>query len=387
MPQVPAESQEDGLIAASAPNHVVRPATRTFDESLLEKIRLPDGFRIGVFARGFDNPRGLAADARGRVYVADRKRGEVVLLADTNGDGRADLRRVVAEGLGRGLAGVHGLTVHDGHLFMVTETELYAARIDADGLLSPPRKLRDDIPSGGQHPNRTLAFGPDGKLYLSVGSTCNACPEPNPWHATLLRLERDGSGAAVFAKGLRNTIGFAWHPTTGKLYGFDHNSDGRGDDEHPEELNALEEGKHYGWPWCYGDRRVDYLVAEGPEQGARGEFCKRTEPPVLTYQGHAAPMALVYYTATRFPAEYRNDAFATMRGSWNRNPPVGYEIVRVRHDERGAPVAVEPFATGWLLDGGRAHFGRLMGLALAHDGSLIVGDDANGVLYRIDYGR
>jgi glucose/arabinose dehydrogenase len=383
-PRTPAE--RDGLIAVDAPSATVRPARRDFDESLLDRIRLPAGFAIGVFAQGLDQPRVIRAAPNGDVYVAERAEGRVRLLRDTNGDGRADTRRVVVDGLGAGLRGVHGLAIRDGRLYMVTETELLSAPIQADGGLGEVTTLLDDLPAGGQHPNRTIEWGPDGRLYLSVGSTCNACVEPIAEHATLLRLDPDGWGREVFAEGLRNTIGFGWHPVSRNLYGLDHNSDGRGHDWPPEELNRIREGRHYGWPFCGGDREIDWHLPGDPDLMTRDEFCAGTEPPALTYQGHAAPMQMVYYTGDMFPARYRNDAFVTMRGSWNRNPPVGYEVVRIRFDNGGHPMAMEPFASGWLMEDGRAHFGRLMGLAQAADGALLVGDDTNGVIYRIAYG-
>jgi glucose/arabinose dehydrogenase len=174
---------------------------------------------------------------------------------------------------------------------------------------------------------------------------------------------------------------------SGHFYGLDHNTDHRGNNWPPEEVNRIQEGRHYGWPFCGGDREVDWHVAPNPDQEGmtRQEFCAKTEPPVLTYTAHAAPMQMVFYTGTQFPDEFQNDAFVTMRGSWNRNPPVGYEVARIRFNEQGEPTAMEPFVSGWLLDGGRAHFGRLMGLAQAADGSLLVGDDDNGVIYRLSY--
>lgn len=271
---------------------------------------------------------------------------------------------------------------------MVTETELYVAQIMVDGALGEPDLLLDDLPDGGQHPNRSMRWGPDGMLYLSIGSTCNACVEPNDEHATILRLDPATVAREVFAGGLRNTIGFAWHPRTGDMYGLDHNSDERADDWPTEELNRIEEGAHYGWPHCWGDRQVDmHIPAEPPDGESREAFCAGTEAPVLEYPGHAAPMQMTYYEAFQFPPEYRGDAFATMRGSWNRNPPVGYEVVRIVHDAEGRPIAMEPFVSGWLIDDGRAHFGRLTGLAVSPDGSLLVGDDENGVVYRIWHGE
>jgi len=334
---------------------------------MLRHITMPAGFRIDVFAEGL-TPRSIVVAPGGDVYVAEREAGRVRLLRDGTGDGRADVSRVVTEGLREDLRGVHGLALRDGRLYMVTETELLSAAIEADGGLSGLEVLMDDIPAGGQHPNRTIDFAPDGTLLLSIGGTCNACVEPMEDHAALRRVVNGGSEREVYAEGLRNTIGFGWHPVTRELWGLDHNSDGRGNDWPPEELNRIREGRHYGWPFCGGYREPDhqlYADPEDPEPMTKQEFCAGTEPPVLTYTAHAAPMEMVFCTGDHFPSEYRNDVFVTMRGSWNRNPPFGYEVVRIRFDEAGEPFGMEPFATGWLIEGGRAHFGRLMGLAQA----------------------
>jgi glucose/arabinose dehydrogenase len=385
-PQAPTDGE--GLIAVEATSATVRPERRDFSEERMRQLRLPPGFSIAVFADGLENPRGMVTAPNGDVYVAEREAGRVRLLRDTNGDGRADLSRVVREGLGDGMQGVHGLAIRDGRLYMVQVSELHSAPIQADGGLGEPTRHLDDLPDGGQHPNRTMAFGPDGMLYISVGSQTNGVPEPDEETATILRVNTATWERTIFAEGLRNTIGFGWHPVSGNLYGFDHNTDHRGNDWPPEEINQIHEGRHYGWPWCGGNREVDWHVAQNPDGDVpRQQFCAGTEPPVLTYTAHAAPMAMTYYTGTQFPAEYRNDAFVTMRGSWNRNPPVGYEVVRLRFNEAGEPTAVEPFVGGWLLEEGRAHFGRLMGIAQAADGALLVGDDTNGVIYRISHGR
>lgn len=383
MPRTPDE--RGGLIAVQAENPTVRPEARPFSEARMAQLRAPAGFRVGVFADGLENPRVIRAAPGGAVYVAEREAGRVTLLRDTDGDGRADVRRVAASGLGEGLSGVHGLAVGQGRLYMVTVRELYSAEIRPDGTLGEPARHLDDLPDGGQHPNRTLEWGPDGMLYLSVGSTCNACPEPDEEHATLLRVDPRSWEREILARGLRNTLAFGWHPASGVLYGLDHNSDGRGNDWPPEELNRIERGRHYGWPYCGGDRQVDWQLPADPEEGTREAVCAGTEAPVLTYTAHAAPMQMAYYGGAAFPAEYRGDAFATMRGSWNRNPPAGYEVVRIRFGADGRPAGVEPFVSGWLIEDGRAHFGRLMGLAEAADGSLLVGDDENGVIYRVSY--
>jgi glucose/arabinose dehydrogenase len=383
-PQVPPSQAQ--VRAVTSENNLVRPAKRDFSDELTRQLSVRPGFTVNVFAQGLTNPRTLAVRPDGSVYVTEREAGRITLLRDTNGDGRADQRTPVLTGLGQKETGVHGLALRGDQLYFVTVQRLAVADIRPDGSLGTPRTLVSDLPDGGQHNNRTLAFGPDGRLYVSVGSTCNDCSEPNPEHATLLRVDPATGSRSVFARGLRNTIGFAWHPATGQLWGMDHGSDARGDDFPPEELNRLEEGGNYGWPFCVGKQEVDPFVnAEPPDDQSRPDFCARTRPSVLEYQGHSAPMTLTFYSGSQFPAEFRNDAFLALRGSWNRNPPTGYKVVRVRFDSQGNPLGFEDFVSGWLLEGGRAHFGRLVGTAVAQDGSLLVTDDTNGVIYRIAY--
>jgi glucose/arabinose dehydrogenase len=166
---------------------------------------------------------------------------------------------------------------------------------------------------------------------------------------------------------------------------MDHGSDWRGDDQPPEELNRILDGRDYGWPFCFGDRQPDPYLSAEPARLTTAGHCRRSEPPVLTYQAHSAPIALVFYTGGQFPAEYRNDAFVAMRGSWNREPPTGYKVVRLRF-QGGAPQGFEDFLTGFLIEEGRAHFGRPAGLAVARDGALLLSDDTNGVIYRVTHG-
>ena len=228
-----------------------------------------------------------------------------------------------------------------------------------------------------------MAFGPDGMLYISVGSTCNACNESNAENATVLRATPDGKSRTIFASGLRNTIGFDWNRQTGELWGLDHGIDLLGDEIQPEELNKLEQGKQYGWPHVFG--KGDIYPQSTPVGGlTKEQWREQSVPMVLGYTAHAAPMQMKFYSGTSFPAEYAGDAFATMRGSWNRNPASGYEIVRI-HFENGQPKSIEPFLTGFLTDGGKTHFARPVGLAVAKDGSLLMADDTNGVIYRVAY--
>ena len=377
-----AEMAADSVRSSRMEGNLLQPRRLRFDPSFVNALRVPAGFRVNVFASGVEGgPRMMAVGGDGTVYVTRRDSGDVVAFSDRDGDGRADAMRKVVASLPR----VHGIALHGETMYLATVRELYAARMRPDGTAEVPRLLVGDLPEGGQHPNRTLAVGPDGMLYVSVGSTCNNCAETNPENATLLRMRPDGSGRGVFAPGLRNLIGWDWHPASGKLWGMDHGSDWRGDDLPPEELNRVENGTHYGWPFCYGDRQVDRFATAAPPDGDRQGFCRRTAAPVLTYTAHAAPIGMVFYDGAQFPAEWRGDAIVAMRGSWNRRPPSGYRLVRVRFDAQGNPQRFEDFVTGFLTPDGLAFRARLAGVAVARDGSVLVTDDTNGVIYRVSY--
>lgn len=381
-PAARAQQPEERRVVAVR-GYLSTPERAEYSPEVARRLRVPAGFRVTVWADGLANPRMFALGGDGTLYVTRRDSGDVLALRD-DGRGRAAAPRTVV----RGLKDVHGIAVHGRTLYLATNTALYAAAIGEDGAVAAPRALVTDLPDGGQHPNRTLAVGPDSMLYLTVGSSCNACDESNDEHATMLRMRPDGSGREVYAKGLRNTLGFAWHPATGALWGMDHGSDWRGNTVPEEELNDIRRGADYGWPWCWGDRRVDSATVANPPGGAdRAAHCRQTAGAALTYAAHAAPMQLAFYTAapnagTPFPAEYRGDAFVAMRGSWNREPPVGYEVARVRFRE-GRPERIEPFVSGFLEAGGRRYHGRPVGLVVAPDGALLVGDDTNGAIYRV----
>jgi len=360
--------------------YLSKPASIKFNESLLKQLTMPAGFQINVFAKDLGNARNLAVAPDGTVYLTRREEGDILALKDTNKDGRADLKQTITSGREY----VNGITINQNRLYFATDQELYVANLGQNGTITKPQQLINDLPDGGQHPNRTIAFGPDGMLYISVGSSCNACDESNKEHATMLRAQPDGSKRTIFAQGLRNTIPFGWHPQTKEFWGMDHGSDWRGNTIPPEELNQLRQGQHYGWPFCWGDRRPDVYLSADPKGATKAEFCQKTQGPALTYTAHSAPLAMVFYTASQFPTEYRNDAFVTMRGSWNRNPPVGYKVVRVRY-QNGKPVAFEDFITGFLNQKQQTQFGRPVGIAIAPDGSLLFTDDTNGVIYRVAY--
>lgn len=363
------------------------PTPLEFTTDQLKRIQLPAGFQVKVMATGLGNARMMLVMPDGSIYLSRRSSNDVMLLKDQNGDGliEASERRQVAQNLKL----AHGLAEKDGKIYIFADTTIWVSRIQPDGSLSTPAVFADGFPSSGQHSARTIHWGPDGFLYAGVGSPNNDTPVPETEAATVIRIAPDGKSREVFSKGLRHTIGFKWHPTTGVLYGFDQGSDWHGDNIPPEELNALERNKNYGWPFCYGDKIPDPYVNVGnmPGKITKEEYCRMTEGSTLNYTAHAAAIEMVFYTGNQFPADFKNDAFVTFRGSWNRSEPSGYELAHVEFDAQGKPVSITPFMTGFIFKDGEVwkQFARLAGLAQYTDGSLLVTDDQSGVIYQISH--
>jgi glucose/arabinose dehydrogenase len=361
---------------AQVVGHVNRLEQKKATPELQKNLKLPQGFKLEAWATGLEAPRMMAVGPQGQVYVSSRKKGEVWLMGDKNNDGKADPPQTVFS-----REHAHGLAVHNNQLYIITVTEVFRAPIKADGTLGEAEKIIENLPDGGQHPNRTIFFGPDNMLYVSVGSTCNACDEPNKENATLLQFTPEGGGRKIYAKGLRNTIGMDWHPQTGQLWGLDHGIDWLGDNEQQEELNLISEDSHYGWPYIYADGKQN--PADIPEEGFEA-FKKKVTNPAMLFTAHSAPMNFVFYQGNQFPAAYRNSAIASMHGSWNRKEPSGYKLVRIEFKD-GRPVKQEDFLTGFVVENGTAQFGRPCGLLQLPDGSLLMSDDGAGNIYRISY--
>jgi glucose/arabinose dehydrogenase len=369
-----APSPADG--GAPEDREVFRPEERAATPELIRSLAVPSGFRLNVYAEELGHARMLATHGA-FVYLTRPMQGDVVRLSDADADGVAEASEPIASGLPL----VHGITFRGDQVYLATDKRVLSGSVDASGNFGPLAALISDLPDGGQHPYRTLGIGPDDQLYISVGSSCDACQENNPEHATLLVAALNGASRSVFARGLRNTIGFGWHPQTDELWGMDHGSDWRGNDLPPEELNRIEQGDDYGWPYCYGDRQIDPVIQD-PPMGTKAEYCAATSAPVLVTQAHNAPIGLAFYTGTSFPSEYQGDAFVAMRGSWNRFPPTGYKVVRLTFED-GVPTGFEDFVTGFLIEEGAATFGRPAGLTVAPDGAVLFTDDTNGIVYRV----
>ena len=344
------------------------------------RLRAPPGFRVEVWAEDVDDARSLALGAGGTVFVGTREAGNVYAVRDEDGDGRADRVRTIATGLEM----PNGVAIRDGALYVAEVSRIIRfddieARLDSP---PAPAVVFDRYPTEGHHGWKHIAFGPDGMLYVPVGAPCNICSPADTFFATITRLRIDGagvaddSGARIFARGVRNSVGFDWHPESGELWFTDNGRDWMGDNRPPDELNrAGGVGLHFGFPHCHGRDIAD------PEFGD-AQPCSRSQPPEAEFGAHVAALGIHFYRGAMFPAEYRGQAFVAHHGSWNRSSPSGYQLVLVRFRD-GRPVGTEEFVTGW-----RSRYrtrGRPVALLELPDGSLLVSDDHAGAIYRITW--
>jgi glucose/arabinose dehydrogenase len=343
------------------------------DSLPLERIRLPDGFRIELFAR-VPNAREMALGQH-TLFVGSMQAGRVYAL-DLDAGWRPGRLHVVASGLRLPV----GVAYRAGSLYVsAVERILRFDDVERHLDLPPaPVVLRDDLPRETHHGWKFIAFGPDGWLYVPVGAPCNICEPDSERYAGILRMRPDGSQLQSFARGVRNSVGFDWHPVSHELWFTDNGRDLLGDDVPPDELNrAPAAGMHFGYPYCHGGTIAD------PEFGAKRR-CDEFTAPAQKLGAHVAALGMRFYTGSQFPPEYRNQIFIAEHGSWNRSHKSGYRISLVRLD--GEKVAgYAPFATGWLQ--GEQAWGRPADVLVLPDGSLLVSDDTAGAIYRISYGR
>ena len=339
----------------------------------LSLIKLPPGFSISVFAPDVPNARGMDISPSGTVFVGSRSEGKVYAIVDKEKDGRADNIYVIAKDLHMPV----GVAFRDGTLY-VSEVErvIKFENIEQDLANPPPFKVvNDNFSDDTWHGWKFIRFGPDNKLYVPVGAPCNVCERDYNQFSNLMRMDADGKNLEMYAKGIRNTVGFDWHPDTKEVWFTDNGRDMLGDDMPPDELNhAPKKGMHFGFPYCHGGNIVD------PEFG--GHECSEFTPPAQNLGPHVAALGMRFYTGSMFPAEYKNQIFIAEHGSWNRSKKIGYRVSLVKLEGNKA-VSYTTFAEGWHQ--GEKAWGRPVDVAVMADGSLLVSDDAAGVIYRIVY--
>lgn len=342
----------------------------------LDTITLPPGFIITIYADNVPNARGMTLGQGGTVFVGTKDKGDVYAVLDKNGDQRADEVLTIVRGLHMPV----GVAYHMGSLYVsAVDRVLRYDNVDTQlKQLSAATVITDRFPKETSHGWKFIAFGPDGRLYVPVGAPCNIC-EPDPDRYALIgSLNPDGSGYKIVARGVRNTVGFDWHPITHDLWFTEHGRDYLGDNQPPDELNhAAKPGLHFGYPYCHGTTISD------PEYGHK-HACQEFTAPAAELGPHVASLGMRFYTGTMFPTEYRNQIFIAEHGSWNRSEKIGYRITLVSQDQQGQ-TRYSVFAEGWLQ--GQKAWGRPVDILVMPDGALLVSDDSAGVIYRIAYSR
>ncbi len=344
-------------------------------EELLKNLHLPDGFTISLFADSLPNARSLALGDDGVVFVGTGAEGKVYAVKDGNNDGIAEASYTIAQDLFM----PNGVAYRNNKLYVAEINRIIRFDEITKSLDKPPTPtvVYDQFPSDTHHGWKYLRFGPDGKLYTAVGAPCNICKPEKPIYASLVRLNADGSDFQIIANGIRNSVGFDWQPGSDAMFFTDNGRDLLGDDVPPEELNQWTKvGDHFGYPFCHGGTIAD------PEFG-KEKSCSQFVTPAWKFNAHNAALGLRFYRGKQFPDEYQNQLFVALHGSWNRSKPDGYRVALVKF-KQGKPVAEEAFISGWLTKDDKV-LGRPVDILDMPDGSLLISDDQNGVIYRVAY--
>jgi glucose/arabinose dehydrogenase len=340
----------------------------------LDLIEMPEGFQIDTYATELDDARSMAKGPKGNIFVGNRQEDKVYLIRDTDHDFKADERHVIVENLNM----PNGVAYHEGDLYVAEVNRILKFPEIMDNYDKDPEYevIYDDYPTDRHHGWKYIAFGPDGRLYVPVGAPCNICDSEEDIYATITRMDPDGSNMEIYAEGIRNTVGFTWHPETGNLWFTDNGRDRMGDNIPPDELNkAPKKGMHFGYPYCHGRDISDPQFGEG-------KSCSGYTPPVQELGPHVAALGMIFYTGDMFPAKYKNQILIAEHGSWNRSEKIGYRVMMVGV-ENGKAKSYKPFAKGWLQ--GEKVWGRPVDIVQLHDGSILLSDDYGDAIYRITY--
>ncbi|MFV8781344.1 PQQ-dependent sugar dehydrogenase [Microbulbifer sp. SA54] len=355
----------------------------TDQQTVEQELKVATGFRLDLFSRDVPNARFMATTRNGDLLVSQPKLGQVSLLkADRNGDGQADGQRILIENLKR----PHGLALYEDWLYIAESDGVGRVAFDhSDGRLAGRyQRIVNGLGDTGNHWTKTIALGPDGWLYLSSGSTCNVCIEEDPQRATIMRFQPDGSDFEIYATGLRNSVGFDWSPKDGALYATDNGRDWLGNDFPPCELNRIEKGHFYGWPYANGNRVPDPDFGAGKGQEVKQRIAQST-PPAFEFRAHNAPLGMRFLRSPEQPPMYREAALVALHGSWNRDEKDGYKVVSLHWDESGK-IHAEDFLWGFLDSSKSNVVGRPVDVVEDVRGNIYISDDYAGAVYRVQPG-
>ncbi len=348
-------------------------ATKPELEAVIKQLRLPYGFKISIFADNVPNARQMALGEHGMVFVGTRD-GHVYALADQDNDGFAEQRHTLANELNL----PNGVAYKNGALYVAEVHRIIRFNeIEANPANPPkPEVVFDQLPTAKHHGWKYLRFGPDGKLYSAIGAPCNICKPEDEIYASLFRVNADGSGFQILARGIRNTVGFDWEPSTHHLFFNDNGRDNLGDDVPADELNQWTGStEHYGFPYCHAGNIPDPEFAK--------QKCGEFRGPTWRYKAHVAPLGMRFYTGSQFPEQYYKQLFVAQHGSWNRSEPQGYQVALIKFS-RGEPFSEQAFVSGWLTPSGQV-LGRPVDVIQSANGSLLISDDKLGVIYKVEY--
>ena len=351
---------------------------KSYDGELpIDKIKVPEGFRVNVYAEDVENARSICLSPTGTLFVGNRGGDKVLALKDLDGDGRAEKQYVLYSGGNM----PNGVAYKDGDLY-IAEVNRILKISDVESKLDNPGKpevIYDQYPTESHHGWKYIAFGPDGKLYIPVGAPCNICDREEPIYNTITRMNPDGSNMEIVQDGIRNSVGFGWHPVTKELWFTDNGRDMWGDDKPGCELNrATADGQHFGFPYCHQGDLLD-------DEFGKGKSCEDYVAPVQILDAHVAPLGMEFITSNTWPSNYQNRVLIAEHGSWNRTKKSGYKISMVSLDENYNATAYEDFAIGWLNPADEDVWGRPVDMEWMSDGSLLVSDDFAEAIYRISY--
>ena len=362
------------LIAASCGTAPATGNGNTITDPVLSRIQLPEGFKIGIYARGVRNARAMAMGPGGTLFVGSRRAGNLYAVLDRDADFQAD--EVLT--LDTGLNMPSGVAFRDGALYVAEVSRILRYDDIENRLENPPEPVvvNRDLPSDRHHGWKFIRFGPDGKLYVPVGAPCNVCERDDPRYATIMRMNPDGTDLEVYVSGVRNTVGFDWHPESGELWFTDNGRDLMGNEIPPDELNRVTEaGQHFGFPYHHG------IDIPDPQFGVK-RARESTVAPAQELGPHVAAVGMRFYTGGMFPSDYRNQVLIAEHGSWNRDSKIGYRIMLVRLED-GEATGYETFAAGWLEN--EEVYGRPADVEVMPDGSLLISDDYTGMIYRVTH--
>jgi glucose/arabinose dehydrogenase len=370
------------VLLSAACGHFNPPPPKLFNNTPasklpLSQIKLPEGFKIEIYAEDVKNARSMCLSPNGTLFVGTRDAGNVYALQDTDGDHKVDKMYTLAKGLNM----PNGVALRNGDLYIAEVNRIIKLEKIESTLANPPQPVvvYDQYPTEKHHGWKYIAFGPDGKLYVPVGAPCNICEPDKEIYASITRLDLETKKVEIVQRGIRNTVGFTWHPDNKELWFTDNGRDMLGDDLPSCELNhATGDGQNFGYPYCHQGDTPD------PEFGSKHP-CSDFIAPAQKLGPHVAPLGLEFYTGKMFPAAYKNQILVALHGSWNRTKKSGYSIMMVTLDNKNQVTSYKPFAEGWLNTESQDVWGRPVDLEFLPDGSMLVSDDYADVIYRVSY--